>query len=126
MRKKWSLLCILMGMVLLFFGGKQYVEPNLDEISQLKAKGVVTEIVGKAVRTVFSDSSKPEDYFVMKRDENGRIQLIQANTIVMNQKIAASMVPHRSDLFDGTRIMTHLHQRAILPFRSSLLPPSHL
>ena len=38
----------------------------------------------------------------------------------------ASMVPHRSDLFDGTRIMTHLHQRAILPFRSSLLPPSHL
>ena len=88
MRKKWSLLCILVGMVLLFFGGKQYVEPNLDEISRLKAKGVVTEIVGKAVRTVFSDASKPEDYFVMKKDENGRIQLIQANTIVMNQKIA--------------------------------------
>lgn len=88
MRKKWSLLCILVGIVLLFFGGKQYVEPNLDEISRLKAKGVVTEIVGKAVRTVFSDASKPEDYFVMKKDENGRIQLIQANTIVMNQKIA--------------------------------------
>lgn len=88
MRKKWSLLCILVGIILLFFGGKQYVEPNLDEISRLKAKGVVTEIVGKAVRTVFSDASKPEDYFVMKKDENGRIQLIQANTIVMNQKIA--------------------------------------
>lgn len=112
MRKKWSLLCILMGMVLLFFGGKQYVEPNLDEISQLKAKGVVTEIVGKAVRTVFSDSSKPEDYFVMKRDENGRIQLIQANTIVMNQKIAdltialqkqyGSMQPEKMEIPIGT------------------------
>lgn len=112
MRKKWSLLCILMGMVLLFFGGKQYVEPNLDEISRLKAKGVVTEIVGKAVRTVFSDSSKPEDYFVIKKDENGRIQLIQANTIVMNQKIAdltialqkqyGSMQPEKMEIPVGT------------------------
>ena len=92
MRERWSLLCILMGAALLFFGAREYVEPNLDEISRLKAKGLVTEIIGKTVRETFSDASDPEDYFVIKKDETGKIQLIQANTILMNRKMSALTV----------------------------------
>ena len=73
-------------------GVREYVEPNLDEISRLKAKGVVTEIVGKTVRHVFSDNTDAEMYFVIKKDEKGRIHLIQANTVLMNQKISALTV----------------------------------
>ena len=88
MRKIGSLLCIVTGLTLLFLGVREYVEPNLDEISQLKAKGVVTEMIGKTVKDVFSDMDTPEDYFIVKKDETGRIQLIQANTVIMNQKTA--------------------------------------
>ena len=92
MRKAGSLLCIIMGIVLLFFGIREYVEPNLDEISRLKAKGIVTELIGRTIRETFSDTADAEGYFVIKKDSEGRIQLIQADTIVMNEKIAALTV----------------------------------
>ena len=110
--KKCSLLLILAGLALLFLGTREYVEPNLDEISKLKAKGLVTEIIGRTVRETFSDTSKPEDYFLIKKDESGNLQLIQADTIMMNRKIAAltvalqekyrTMEPERMEIPVGT------------------------
>jgi len=91
-RRGGSLICILAGIGLLLLGARDYVEPNLDEISRLKAKGVVAEIIGKTVRETFSDGSGPEDYFVIKKNEEGRIQLIQANTGLMNRKMSALTV----------------------------------
>ena len=44
-RRGGSLICILAGIGLLLLGARDYVEPNLDEISRLKAKGVVAEII---------------------------------------------------------------------------------
>jgi len=113
---KWrwcvSLLCLLAGFGLLLLGARDYVEPNLDEISRLKAKGIVTEIIGKTVRETFSNALDPEDYFVVKKDSKGRIQLIQANTILMNRKMSAlavtlqekyeAMEPEKIDIPLGT------------------------
>ena len=92
MSKKWGLLCILIGMVLFFFGTREYVEPNLDEISRLKARGMITEIVGKTIKETFSDGIDPSACFAVKEDENGKIQLIQADTNLMNRKMAALTV----------------------------------
>lgn len=92
MKIRWSLLLILMGIGLLFLGAREYVEPNLDEISRLKAKGFVTEIIGTTVKEAFSEDMTPEDYFTIKKDEDGSIQMIQANTVMMNRKIAALSV----------------------------------
>ncbi len=91
-RWKWSLIMIVAGLGLLFLGTREYVEPNLDEISRLKAKGLVTEIVAETVKETFSDVTDPSDYFRMKKDEQGRIQLIQANTMGMSQKLSALTV----------------------------------
>lgn len=91
-RYRWSLLLILAGLGLLFLGVRDFIEPNLDEISRLKAKGLVTEIIGKTVRGAFSDTMEPEDYFSIKKDEKGNLQVIQANTDLMNRKIAALSV----------------------------------
>ncbi|MBR4020778.1 MAG: sporulation protein YunB [Firmicutes bacterium] len=87
-RMRGSLLCLLMGGLLLFLGTRAYVEPNLDEISRLKAKGIVTEIIGETVQAAFSDAVRPEDYFVIKKDDTGKLQLIQADTVMMNRKTA--------------------------------------
>lgn len=95
MGKRWyrcSLLLILAGLGLLFLGVRDFIEPNLDEISRLKAKGLVTEIIGKTARGAFSDTMEPEDYFSIKKDEKGNLQVIQANTDLMNRKIAALSV----------------------------------
>ncbi len=112
MRKRWSLVCIFLGVGLLFLGAREYLEPNLDEISRLKAKGLVTEIIGKTVREVFSDTKRPEDYFVIKEDEKGSVQLIQADTAMLNRKIATltvalqekynSMTPEKVEIPIGT------------------------
>lgn len=113
---KWrlycSLLCIVAGAGVLLFCAKDYVEPNLDEISRLKAKGLITEIVGETVRETFSDATEPDDYFVIKKDDNGKIQLIQANTALMNRKTAVltvtlqerykSMEPEKMEIPVGT------------------------
>lgn len=112
MSKKWGLLCILIGMVLFFFGTREYVEPNLDEISRLKAKGLITEIVGKTIKETFSDELDPSACFVIKKGDDGKIRLIQANTILMNSKMAAltvalqekydAMEPERMEIPAGT------------------------
>ena len=91
-RDRWSLLLILAGLGLLFLGVRDFIEPNLDEITRLKAKGLVTEIIGKTVRGTFSDTMEPEDYFSVKKDEKGNLQVIQANTDLMNRKVAALSV----------------------------------
>lgn len=91
-RVVWSMILILTGLAVLVLGTKDYVEPNLDEISRLKAKGMITEMIGETAREIFSDTTNPEGYFVVKKDKQGKIQLIQANTIVMNQKISALTV----------------------------------
>ena len=111
-RYRWSLLLIMAGLGLLFLGVRDFIEPNLDEISRLKAKGLITEIVGETVRETFSDATEPDDYFVIKKDDNGKIQLIQANTALMNRKTAVltvtlqerykSMEPEKMEIPVGT------------------------
>ena len=125
-RRKGSLLLILGGCLLLTLGVREYVEPNLDEISRLKAKGVVTEIVGKTVRHVFSDNTDAEMYFVIKKDEKGRIHLIQANTVLMNQKISALTVAlqekYKSMQPEEMKAQPRPFRQEICPCRSRPLP----
>ena len=134
MKKRWGLLWLLFGVALLFLGGREYVEPNLDEISRLKAKGLVTEVIGKTVQEVFSNREDSESYFIVRKDETGNVQMVQANTILMNQKVAdltvavqekyKAMEPEAMEIPIGTIFGSPILSQANRGMRIRVLPLS--
>lgn len=83
-----SLILILLGGSLLILGINRQIEPNIDAVSRLKAKGIVNEIISETIEEVFSDIDDAEELFIAKAGENGKIQMVQANTVLINQKIS--------------------------------------
>jgi len=101
MKKIISLIVLGTGVLLLCIGVSRYIEPNIDEISRLKAKGIVTEIISETINEEFSNMEDAETLFLVKKGQDGGIEMIQANTILINQKIsqlATSLHKRYSDL----------------------------
>ena len=52
-----SLLLLLSGCILLIVGINQQIEPNIDAVSRLKAKGIVNEIISETIDEIFFNAS---------------------------------------------------------------------
>ena len=87
-----SLGIMLMGTLLLGFGIKRQIEPNIDSVSQLKARGIVTEIISETINEEFSHLDGDDELFIVTKGETGGIQMVQANTALINQRISAITV----------------------------------
>lgn len=63
---------------------KIQVEPNLEEVGSLRAKIMVQQIVNKAVNKQLYEAVDMEDLLIRKTDDNGEMEVLQANTQAMN------------------------------------------
>lgn len=94
--RKWVLQKIGILMILLLaasiaflLGFKQQIEPNIEAVSQLKAKGIVTEIINKTIKKDFSGAEYEENLFRVEKGNDGKIQLVQPNTRLINQLVSS-------------------------------------
>ena len=87
-----SLIFLLVGVSLIIVSVNRQIEPNIDAISRLKAEGIVNEIISETIKEMFSALDEEDELFVMKYSEDGSVQMVQANTVLINQKIADLMV----------------------------------
>ncbi len=82
-------LLALMIVVLLICAGvflwfRTVIDPNLEAVSRLRAEVLVSRTVNRALTEQFQKEKRPDDLFIVTRDKNGKIELVQANSIEIN------------------------------------------
>jgi len=94
-RQKGMTKKIAVSLILLFFGGSllivavnRQIAPNIDAISRLKAEGVVNALINETIQETFSALEREEELFSIEYGENGRVQMVQANTVLINQAVS--------------------------------------
>lgn len=60
------------------------IDPNLEDISRMRAEVLVTRSINRALSELFQEQAVEEDLFLLKKDENGKTELVQANSIAIN------------------------------------------
>ena len=83
-----SLIHFSVGCILVFNGFKQQIEPNIDAVSKLKAKGMITEIVNQTIKEDFSGKEYEENLFIIKSGKDDKVQMVQSNTSLINRMVA--------------------------------------
>lgn len=67
---------------------KKDIAPNIDNVSEMKAKGIVTEIVNSTLRERFTYNDGGKSLLEVKTGRDGKIQMIEANTELINGIVA--------------------------------------
>ena len=85
-KKMFFSLLLLSAMLLTVFIWivKTQVEPNLEEVGEIRAKIMVQQIVNKAVNKQLYEMGDMDELLIRKTDENGQLDVLQANTQAMN------------------------------------------
>ena len=91
-----SLILILLGLIFLIYGISRQIEPNIDEVSRLKAEGIINQIISETIGEAFVGDKVGTELFFVQTDEDGKVQMVQANTTLINEKIATLMVSLQS------------------------------
>lgn len=76
-----SVLTVCIGLLLTV---KLAVEPNIEDVSRLRAEVLVSRTVNRALTDQFQREDNPETLFVVTRDKEGKIELVQADSIAIN------------------------------------------
>lgn len=63
---------------------KAVIEPNIEDVSRMRAEVLVSRTVNRALTEQFQQEEIPEELFIISRDENGKTALVQANSIEIN------------------------------------------
>ena len=62
---------------------------NLDAVSQLRAKGMVTELINQTIEEEFTGREYEENLFLSEPGEDGKIQMVQSNTSLINKMVSS-------------------------------------
>ncbi len=86
---KWKKLLIIVLMllavlVLAFWLMKTRIEPHLEEVGRLRANIMVSQIVNKALNEQFYGREDMDDLLIRQSNEDGQMEVLQANTRKMN------------------------------------------
>lgn len=84
-----SLAIIALGCILLGEGLKWQIGPNMDAVSRMKAKGMVTELINDTIREELAEESEGKDLFIVKSGKDGKVQMVQANTALINRMVSS-------------------------------------
>lgn len=129
-----SLTIIALGCILLGEGLKRQIGPNIDAVSQLKAKGMVTALINETIREELAGENDDEKLFIVKTGDDGKVQMVQANTPLINQKVAsfaeslqkkyAEMEAVSVDLTYGTLLGSKILSQSGMGIKIKIMPLS--
>lgn len=133
-KRAFCLILIGAGMMILFLGLKQQIEPNIDAVSKLKARGIINQIINETIGEEFSGRDYEENLFIVEKGEDGQIQTVQSNTSLINgmvsgfaEKLAKryeEMEPREIAVSYGTLLGSKLLSQTNLDFNIKVLPLS--
>ncbi|MTI70929.1 MAG: sporulation protein YunB [Firmicutes bacterium] len=86
-RKKKTFIAIvilLVAFIYLFIIVDRNLKPTVLALSEVKARMIGTQAINDAVSMKIKDDIKYKDLIFIKYDSNGKVTMIQANTVMMN------------------------------------------
>lgn len=91
-RQLWKLTAALIIVFGVFSAGvfvtaNMVVEPNLESVSRMRAEAMISRTVNKALAAQFNDkkyAGEAGDLFTIKKDDQGTVEMVQANSIEIN------------------------------------------
>lgn len=130
-----GLFIFALGCLILSEGLKRQIGPNIDAVSRLKAKGMVTELINQTIREEFSaENGEDGELFIVQTGKDGKIQMVQANTSLINkmvssfaeslQKKYSDMEPRTAELSYGTLLGSKVLSQTGFGIRVKILPLS--
>ncbi|MEE0742012.1 MAG: sporulation protein YunB [Emergencia sp.] len=133
-KRAFCLILIGAGMMILFLGLKQQIEPNIDAVSKLKARGIINQIINETIGEEFSGRDYEENLFIVEKGEDGQIQTVQSNTSLINGMVSGfagklakryeEMEPREIAVSYGTLLGSKLLSQTNLDFNIKVLPLS--
>ncbi|HHV25959.1 MAG TPA: sporulation protein YunB [Tissierellia bacterium] len=79
----WIVLVVFIGIYIFRYIDKN-IKPTLVAISEIKAKAIANQVINDSVNLKINDDIDYKDLIFVRYDDNGRVTLMQANTIIMN------------------------------------------
>ena len=86
-RSVFSIAVIVFGLGLILFGFRQQFGENIDKISEIKAKGVVSRIINEAIAETFASEENQNRLFSVENNKDS-VKTVQPNTILLNRMIS--------------------------------------
>lgn len=129
-----SAFIIVLGCILLTEGLKWQIEPNIDAVSRLKARSIVTALINRSVKEELGQSMEDESFFIVQTGKDGKVQMVQANTVLINrvvssfaenlQKKYSTMEAQPAEISYGTLLGSKLLSQTGLDMEIRILPLS--
>ena len=86
-RSVFNIAVIVFGLGLILFGFRQQFGENIDKISEIKAKGVVSRIINEAIAETFASEENQNRLFSVENNKDS-VKTVQPNTILLNRMIS--------------------------------------
>lgn len=87
--KRVILTFVIISLFLMITVGFMYVDksltPTIKVLAETKAEEIASRFINKAVGDIIKDKINYSDLVLTKSDANGKISMVQSNTILMNQ-----------------------------------------
>lgn len=87
--KRVILTFVIISLFLMITVGFMYVDksltPTIKVLAETKAEEIASRSINKAVGDIIKDKINYSDLVLTKSDANGKISMVQSNTILMNQ-----------------------------------------
>lgn len=86
-KKKKTFIIIIIILVLFIYGFvwvDKNIKPTVLAISEVQARKIATQAINEAVKNKIKDDIKYKDLIFVNFDKNGKVTMMQANTIMMN------------------------------------------
>lgn len=96
----FSLILFMLGNCLLIIALNRHIAPNIDAVSRLKAQGIVNTLISETIQETFSAPDGEDALFVIEYGDDGKVQTVQANTVLINQEIAELTI-RLQEKYDG-------------------------
>lgn len=63
---------------------KLVIEPNLEDVSKLRAEAVVSRTINRALADLFQETDPQEELFTVKTGKDGALAMVQADSLKIN------------------------------------------
>jgi sporulation protein YunB len=120
---RWALV-----IVLLLAAAGFWMEKNLEavilDMAYARAEAMAVEYMHEAVRDVMGDEISYQDMITVRTDENGRVTMLQANAVRMNELASFTALQAQASLesADAQSVAIPLGAALGIPFLSALGP----
>jgi sporulation protein YunB len=101
-KKQWILwLIIIIGIILYIFNFiDKNIRPTVLTLSEIKARAITTETINKSVKKKIGKDINYNDLIFVRYGTDGKVALMQANTILMNNIAAEVALEVQKELTD--------------------------